>query len=51
MLSLIILCMSFRVKLKIWIKVGVDEGNKMNPLWELMKEIGRYIMGVNEGNR
>jgi hypothetical protein len=30
---------------------GVDEGNKMNPLWELMKEIGRYIMGVNEGNR
>jgi hypothetical protein len=35
--------MSFRVKLKIWIKVRVDEGNKMNPLWELMNEIEDHV--------
>jgi hypothetical protein len=28
----------------------VDEWNKVGSLWELMKEIRRYIMGVNEGN-
>jgi hypothetical protein len=33
----------------------VDKGNKIDSLWELMKEmmkeIRRYIMGVDEGNR
>jgi hypothetical protein len=29
---------------------GVDEGNKIDSLLELMKEIRRYIMGVDEGN-
>jgi hypothetical protein len=29
----------------------VDEGNKINPLWELMKEKKRFLMGVNEGNK
>jgi hypothetical protein len=29
---------------------GVDEGNKRDSLWELMKEIIRYIMGVDKGN-
>jgi hypothetical protein len=28
-----------------------DEGNKIDSLWELMKEIRRYIVGVDEGNR
>jgi hypothetical protein len=28
---------------------GVDEGNKIDS--KLMKEIRRYIMGVDEGNR
>jgi hypothetical protein len=26
------------------------EGNKVDSLWGLMKEIRRYIMGVDEGN-
>jgi hypothetical protein len=29
---------------------GVDEGNKIDSLLELMKEIRRYIMGVDEAN-
>jgi hypothetical protein len=28
----------------------VDKGNKIDSLWELMKEMRRYIMGVEEGN-
>jgi hypothetical protein len=30
--------------------MGVDEGNKRDSLWELMKEISKTIMGVDEGN-